>query len=421
MKMGYFLWIIGAIFAISAPSRMDAADMSVTTFGNFAVLRIEGAITDGDFDRFVSLVQQGQGKVSSVELLSPGGDLVEAMRIGRAMRQLGLASRVPMQGPNKEPVCEGVFDDPPEDLANCSAASAAFFMHVGATFRGGTYLAVHRPIFDPVMFATLTEAEAAEQYSGLAALSRDYLKEMDVPEIIIDEVMNTPSDKIRVLSEDTVRTHFWGHSPARGEWLRAKCNTFTAQDDAEYKQLSDALRSMGADMPDELFARYESFSKKEREQDDCYVLVEAELRKSTFEKFFSAKPDEAKAHQFTTWTESPNLLGKRYDTLEGFGEPETALGTTSLRKPDTLVSPFMMVFDSPKKPRVVRTVLLNWRTSSDDFIKQLVGELSAAFGSASGTLTENSLSWTSQDFTAQMTYDAVGTPQAYLSLNVSVR
>ena len=69
-------------------------------------------------------------------LLSPGGDFVEAMKIGRTA--LGMGSVVPGRNSSGQLFCyDGSI---PRTPANCTAASAAFFIHVGAVERACLYL-----------------------------------------------------------------------------------------------------------------------------------------------------------------------------------------------------------------------------------------------------------------------------------------
>src|ERR1035437_5931234 len=115
-----------------------AAEMRLLVRGNdYRSLIIEGEIESGDYEHFLKVVKDNQGKLADVYLLSPGGDFVEAMKIGRAMRALELGSMVPGRNSAGQPVCYD--DDVPRNPSNCTAASAAFFIHVGAVDRYGLY------------------------------------------------------------------------------------------------------------------------------------------------------------------------------------------------------------------------------------------------------------------------------------------
>lgn len=415
MKMFSFSFIV--LFSL-APFQAIAADLRIFTESNYASITIEGEIEEGDYERFLELVEQAQGKVSGVVIYSPGGDLIEAMKIGRAMRKLELSSMVPIQDANSGPNCPDDFFQPPRDPTNCTAASAAFFIHVGGIFRGGTYLAVHRPIFDPKSFGSLTESEAEEQYGNLTRLSQAYLEEMGVPNAVIDEVMNTPSDKIRVLSEDVVRTHFWGYSPARGEWIRAKCNTFTSHEEAELSQLSKKLLSQGAEISDRDFSRHQVLDEKREGDKKCELKVAEDLRKAAFEDFFGSEPSEATLHEFNIWVESAKYLGQRFDALVGFGEEESALGTSYLRKAQTVTAPLLTVYDRPDDPHLVDSIAVLWTTADEEFADRLVNHIVDAWGQPFGSSIAEGLEWQTEDFIAVLLLHPVSANGPYLVLDI---
>ena len=117
--------------------------------GTYREIVIEGPIKPGDFETFIKIIRENQGQISGVTLYSPGGNFYEAMKIGRALRTFQLHSQAPMRDPSGHPTCDNPFtnDNPstkPTDKKNCTCASACFFIHIGATHKGGTFLAVHR-------------------------------------------------------------------------------------------------------------------------------------------------------------------------------------------------------------------------------------------------------------------------------------
>ena len=112
--------------------------------GDYRSLVIEGEIESGDYEHFLKAVKDNQGKLADVYLLSPGGDFVEAMKIGRALRALEMRSGVPGRNSAGQPDCSDSISASmgyvPRNPANCTAASAAFFIHVGAVERACLYL-----------------------------------------------------------------------------------------------------------------------------------------------------------------------------------------------------------------------------------------------------------------------------------------
>lgn len=184
--------------------------------GSYRELVIEGIIEPGDFEKFIRIVRDNQGQIVTVYIFSPGGDFYEAMKIGRAMRSLELSSMVPMRDRSGRPTCgEGGFTPKPNDPANCTCASAGFFIHIGSVHRGGTFLAVHRPYFSQGRFGALTEAEAKKAFDALQNSARDYMQAMGVPRHIQEDILGTPSERALVLDDKTVKTYFWGELPYR--------------------------------------------------------------------------------------------------------------------------------------------------------------------------------------------------------------
>ncbi len=190
-----------AVLMTTAAGDASAADIRVEAgeAGSQPAVAIEGQITAGDFDTFIRLVKEHQGTLADVYLFSSGGDFTEAMKIGRAMRALELSSRVAARTATGRPSCSGSPGLEPADEANCTCASACFFIHVAATHRSGDYLAVHRPYFPVGAFGRLSQGDAMKTFDALQRLAAEYMDDMGVPQHIQDDILGTPSD--RTLSE----------------------------------------------------------------------------------------------------------------------------------------------------------------------------------------------------------------------------
>jgi hypothetical protein len=118
---------------------------------NFADVILEGRIETGDYDKLLKLIDERCGEAADcpnvIFLASPGGDLIEAMKIGRLVRKLRLETSVPIDVP---PVPS---DLPPQDRqkieadlkafksvlkdakANYMCVSACFFIFVAGVYR----------------------------------------------------------------------------------------------------------------------------------------------------------------------------------------------------------------------------------------------------------------------------------------------
>ena len=128
------------------------------------------------------------------------------------------------------PTCDDEPFSQPTDKKNCTCASACFFIHIGATHKGGTFLAVHRPYFEKGEFGNLPEAEAKKAFDALQDSARDYMLEMGVPKHIQEDVLGTPSDRALILDEKTIKTYFWGGLPYLDEWKKNKCSRLSNQE-----------------------------------------------------------------------------------------------------------------------------------------------------------------------------------------------
>lgn len=298
--------LLTILFAFVACMPAFAGDVWLTTSrsGNYKAIVIEGEIASGDFDSFRRIAKAGKGRVSGVYIFSPGGDFDEAMKIGKAIRALELTTNVPMKDDNGKPYCEedslGVTPSP-KLSENCVCASAGFFIHIGGVSRGGTYLAVHRPYFGKGKFGELTQDKAKNVYDNLLKRARSYMEEMAVPRHVQEDVLGTPSDKLLLLDDKTVKTYFWASAPYRYEWLRNKCAMLTEEESLRMKRYAELLRAAMHRSPgsinsysdigftDSEWGELEQFRKKEDEGRKCETQVIEQSRISAYRKYFGMK------------------------------------------------------------------------------------------------------------------------------------
>jgi len=283
------------LIAFGKVTNVFAAEIWTHTIelGRYKEIIIEGIIEKGDHKKFIHEVRQGNGQVGSVLVYSPGGDFYEAMKIGRVIRGLELASMVPMQSPQGMPSCDSdkfPFLVEPNHKNNCICASACFFIHIGGVHRNGTFMAVHRPYFVKGRFGELPMRDAKIEFVKLQNEARIYMGEMGVPVHIQEDILGTSSDKLLLLDEKAVKIYFFGALPYRKEWLLNKCSKLTPEETARminYSQkFSDAGYSSSVFTSEEKKDR-NSISKKLQDEWNCAATESTKSREAAFIKYFN--------------------------------------------------------------------------------------------------------------------------------------
>jgi hypothetical protein len=163
-----------------------AASASVTVVndgadGRSAVIRIQWAITKGDLPKFQAALavvgRTAKARINgipfvTVELNSPGGDVVEAMGIGREIYR---HSAMTIVRPAQECV-----------------SACVFILMAGAVHTPiGAAIGVHKPML--VSWRNMSYAEARAKYDGLMRYLRDYFRELGVSDDAYDIMMRTSS------------------------------------------------------------------------------------------------------------------------------------------------------------------------------------------------------------------------------------
>lgn len=408
-----------------------AADIRpfVAGSGSYRAIVIEGKIEPGDFDTFIRILRENQGKISTVYVFSPGGDYYEAMKIGRAMRALELASQVPMRNPSGRPVCDNDgFSPTPKDPNNCTCASAGFFIHIGAIHRGGTYLAVHRPYFKKGKFGELSQVDAQKAFNALQESARAYMEEMGVPKHIQEDVLGTPSERALVLDEKTVKTYFWQEIPYRHEWIRNRCSKLS---DSERQRVENYSRRLlrvrsasDADLSKAEWDDLSSLQKKQKEEMDCAVQIERQSRVTAYERYFGVAPNDYSGHNFSKWSRAIKYLGRQfYDLLaeERFDEEKFG-GSSFLKRAATANAPAISLSDSRANPKVVTWVsIVSTPSPSPEFTQRLVQSLENDWGKRSGGNGTTEWLWDKKGFSAKLTYELVSAEGPFLGLIIDAK
>jgi hypothetical protein len=212
---------LALVLALAVPA--TAADVRLAQSTSGEPLRgviIEGRIAPGDFVKFAALVLATPG-ANVVWLASSGGNLSEALRIGRLIRQLALEVRAPAD--RSQPLVRL------QDAANNTCASACFFLYVAGVSRQGSVLGIHKPSLpaDEYFAIGLDGAVAANQKIEEATVA--YLDLMGAPERYARLMLTTSSAQMLWLSHDDIARDLTGIVPGYDDQLTAGCQTDAAR------------------------------------------------------------------------------------------------------------------------------------------------------------------------------------------------
>lgn len=220
------------ILPIAAPGR--AAEFEVKSrdmdYGEYKGVRItyitlSGAIRSGDYARFVSIIRENKESAAfSLTLLSAGGDVEEAMKIGRLVRKLYINPWVAIRGLSHGRVIHPNFTEGGCSVPRqCICASACVFIWLGGVRRSGNFIAIHRPTFSPERFANMSAPEAKREYDRALEGVRQYLSEMSVTPRFLEAMMAVHSNEVVVVSDKALLDELERPEASFDEWLAARC------------------------------------------------------------------------------------------------------------------------------------------------------------------------------------------------------
>jgi hypothetical protein len=178
---------------------------------------LHGTISRGDYDRVLAFYRQNHQVLNVFELSSPGGDVLEAMKIGKLMRKFLITAWAPysilLENGGEYwfgQACQG---------PGCACASACALIWFGAVDRNGR-VGLHRPRIDDPEFKVLPPAEATKVYRRTLDEIGKYLDEMEAPRSMIDAMVATNSADIRWVDaeKDDLK-----RPPSIAEWADAAC------------------------------------------------------------------------------------------------------------------------------------------------------------------------------------------------------
>ena len=163
---------------------------------------IQGEIVSGDYDKFLAFYSKNHPFLEQVSLNSRGGDVHEAIKIGRLFRKYLITAVSPYPiFVDGQFVSQIQMDhmtgrmEPCFEACRPLCASSCALIAFGAPNRAGR-IGLHRPSTDDPNFKTLAPSEAAKAYRQMLDEIIHYLEEMEAPRPAIDTMVATGSAEI---------------------------------------------------------------------------------------------------------------------------------------------------------------------------------------------------------------------------------
>jgi hypothetical protein len=168
-----------------------------------ATALLSGEIVTGDAKGLEELIQANIPFFWRLALNSNGGDVSEAMQIGRLVRHYYLETEAPgywlRQGPHL------LLNDKITEVPGARCVSACFFAWLGGVNRTGDLLGIHRPFPSAIEMQKLSPAEADRLYRSLSEKILAYLSEMGAAPHWLDDMLKIPPDELLMIPENQIQ------------------------------------------------------------------------------------------------------------------------------------------------------------------------------------------------------------------------
>jgi hypothetical protein len=220
MEKRIFLLLAFGLFLLGGSKISAAAEITCLHKPGLrcSIALLKGKITHGDFQPIYRFLAINNPELGTVYLNSGGGDVDEALKIGRLFRKYLIETTAPTRfedGSSYFPLpgepCNGF---------NCGlCASACALIWFGGVDRGGS-VGLHRPRTDDPSFRQLSAADASQRYRQWQQAIFRYLVEMEVPRSVIELTESIGSDEITWVDDIDDRLDY---PPSIAEWVKASC------------------------------------------------------------------------------------------------------------------------------------------------------------------------------------------------------
>lgn len=246
----------------------EAAEISYEKSNRIYQVRLDGEIKEGDLERLKKTLVEIRGlaeidfknKFDATKKMNPqhfkklkdnhgpingvveiklslnsnGGDVIEAMNIGRLVRNTLIKTSTgqyyTLNSPTRFDVC----------------LSACFFIFMSGVERNynPSYsnrrkqsIGIHRPYFLPKYYKGLSSDIAKKEYNRLTKTSENFLKEIEVPDMYFEEMFKIPSNEMYMLS-DAEAMSLNGKTAYYDELLISRCGFISAKEKEDLTRCS---------------------------------------------------------------------------------------------------------------------------------------------------------------------------------------
>lgn len=247
---------------------------------------LEGKIEKGDYDKVLKIAKAIL--VRGIYLASPGGDVAEAMRIGRLIRRLRWETEIPQ--------AQALSDRPDliknlarvhglkDPIHNNLCASACFFIHIAGIYRFGDTLLIHRPYLSEAELRKVSGDQVLRISQVARAETDAYLKEMGLPAKYSETMYSVPKDQVQLLAESDIKADIYGFIPELQDWVNTRCEKTTIADRVAKNYLmtkpSEKWTAEEKQMVDLAI-------KRDIERINCWKDVMEQLRVDAFKREFA--------------------------------------------------------------------------------------------------------------------------------------
>lgn len=211
------LLIATASVGLRSAYTMDFSQTHANPFDGSAsphpFLLMRGEIVPGDYDRLIrfylrnALYNDDGVDLTRVQvtLSSPGGDVTEALRIGKFLKSIFARVNV---GPTYGP-----------------CASACFIIFASAVERSSysPFVGIHRPYISPKRMRSLSPEQAETLETKAMLDAEEYLHQLRVPNNLVEIMFEHASTEIHWLTNDELEHQLGERPPWYEEFLIARC------------------------------------------------------------------------------------------------------------------------------------------------------------------------------------------------------